>query len=309
MLKYLSKGVRYNPGEGGARKLPRNAATRGDGISKAVVTMAKPFPPVARVRHVWEFYIVSRGVARPVAKGRTGSAPFRGKSMWVLAPTSDHAWETRCGSTCEVTVFHFTSVPVQLRAVIEASGGEFRGFDLPAKGLKEVDATYREVLDHYTKPRFTSPIHFELAACRLALLALHGWGEASKLAAFDPIDQRVAFALEWYRQHLSEGVNVHDIAQAMGVTPGHLRYLFKTARGVSVRAACADVQMQTAKELLLEPSLSSKEVAVRCGFGAFSQFYRAFKRYHGISPGEWSGSKEYMRDKTALNFRKRLKKQ
>ena len=42
-----------------------------------------------------------------------------------------------------------------------------------------------------------------------------------------------------------------------------------------------------AERMLTESELSSEQIAEACGFGDKSGLYRAFARYHGMSPGEY----------------------
>lgn len=66
-----------------------------------------------------------------------------------------------------------------------------------------------------------------------------------------------------------------------------LRHSFKRAFGCSPRDMMLRLRLQHAKNLLLESSLSIKEIAQRCGYHRQHEFTRAFRLQTGVAPTEW----------------------
>lgn len=68
-----------------------------------------------------------------------------------------------------------------------------------------------------------------------------------------------------------------------------LRHRFRDVVGDSPIRVWSRLRMHQAKNLLLESSLSVKEIAARTGYGRQHEFARAFKKQFGVSPSEWRG--------------------
>jgi AraC family transcriptional regulator, arabinose operon regulatory protein len=66
-----------------------------------------------------------------------------------------------------------------------------------------------------------------------------------------------------------------------------VRHSFRATFGVSPRAMLQHLRMEHAKNLLLETSLSIKEIAARVGYMQQHDFNRMFNRYAGIAPSKW----------------------
>ncbi len=66
-----------------------------------------------------------------------------------------------------------------------------------------------------------------------------------------------------------------------------LRHRFRKFAGDSPTRLWARLRLHQAQNLLLESSLSVKQIADRAGFARQHEFARAFRRQFGISPTEW----------------------
>ena len=66
-----------------------------------------------------------------------------------------------------------------------------------------------------------------------------------------------------------------------------LRHRFKDTVGDSPTRLWSRLRMHQAKNVLLESSLSVKEIAGRTGYARQHEFARAFKKQFGVSPTDW----------------------
>jgi hypothetical protein len=66
-----------------------------------------------------------------------------------------------------------------------------------------------------------------------------------------------------------------------------VRHGFRKAFGYSPRELLLRLRMEHAKNLLLESSLSIKEIAARVGYFQPHDFNRVFRRHAGVAPTEW----------------------
>lgn len=86
-----------------------------------------------------------------------------------------------------------------------------------------------------------------------------------------------------YRQNLS----LEEMAQRLDVTPEYLSALFMKELGVKYTTYRAQVRIDRAKALLEEGKLKIYEVADESGFPDVKYFSKVFKKYTGVSPGEY----------------------
>lgn len=94
-------------------------------------------------------------------------------------------------------------------------------------------------------------------------------------------------AVSHLQAHAVDRVGARDLARAAHASHGHLCRLFKEAFRCTPRAYQHRLRLERAKKLLLDPYLSVKEIAVRCGFEDVNYFVRLFRAREGRTPGRW----------------------
>lgn len=246
--------------------------------------------PLGLQRGNWEFLAVVRGSIRPVFSGDIVS-DFRQRRLWLFPPESPHSWITPAGESCEMWVLHFASIHPLLEGSLPAS--RMLSMTLDDQGVRLLDSLYRELLPQYRTPGASSALHFESAMLRLCGLFLDRDHEVSSLPVFDGEAGTVLRALQWHRAHLGSGVRVNDVAAALQISPCHLRRIFLRVRGELPKRVFMRAAIEEACRLMAQSALSMKQVSARCGFGGFSEFYRAFKQYTAQSPSMWRSNRQY----------------
>ena len=99
------------------------------------------------------------------------------------------------------------------------------------------------------------------------------------------IDYRANKAMELIRnQYYHPDLSLDNIAKQVGISMWHLSRLFKKNYQMGFRTALRRTRMQKAEELLKDPKLSIKEVAVAVGYNYASDFDHHFKSHCGLTP-------------------------
>lgn len=103
--------------------------------------------------------------------------------------------------------------------------------------------------------------------------------------------------MEIIQKNLSaENLSVNGIAEQVGVTPSHLSRYFKHQMGTGVLEYIHQSRVELAKDMLKNsPEVKIRDVAVKSGFCNITTFIRVFKKYEGMTPGQY---REWLEAKT-----------
>ena len=94
-------------------------------------------------------------------------------------------------------------------------------------------------------------------------------------------------AIRYIEDHFSEEISLEDVSRRVNISPFYFSRLFKQEIGKSFIEYLNDIRIQKAKEYLMDPLFSIKEICRRCGYSDPNYFSRIFRKYEGMSPSEW----------------------
>ncbi|MBQ8095744.1 MAG: helix-turn-helix domain-containing protein [Prevotella sp.] len=115
-------------------------------------------------------------------------------------------------------------------------------------------------------------------------------GEAPPAEKLAPEDRQFVERVNaLVRRQIKEGrIDVSDIAREMAMSMTAFRRRFTDLLGDSPQAYIIRLRMERARQLFDEhPELNISEVAMKCGFDDKSNFTRAFKHVHGMTPSDY----------------------
>lgn len=234
----------------------------------------------------WEFYAILEG--RGGAVLRDGMpAELCERTLWLFAPECTHAWADDGRHPYTRLSFHFGSVPYPLDELVRRNGGFLRRTlaDDEVAALRSLAA---EVEPHFCRPTPLGFLHFQRCLSELALLAARGaeiTGEELGLA--DLANFKVEGAITWYERHLERNPSVKEVADAMHISPSHLRRLFWQARRASPKDVFRRLRVARAQELMGRSALTLEDIATECGYASASHLCRDYKGVHGFTPTTW----------------------
>ncbi|WHH58217.1 helix-turn-helix domain-containing protein [Petroclostridium sp. X23] len=93
--------------------------------------------------------------------------------------------------------------------------------------------------------------------------------------------------LEYMEQNLNTDISVNAIADWIGFSPAYVSRVFKENFGKNCTDYLNWSRIEKAKQLLKNTRLSVKEVGFRVGFNTIQSFMRIFKKYEGVTPGQY----------------------
>lgn len=90
------------------------------------------------------------------------------------------------------------------------------------------------------------------------------------------------------QQNLKDMPDLHDIAQQLHMTPRSIGRKLQE-EGTSLRNIKTSLRREYATRLMSTENLSVADISERVGFSETASFCRAFKRWTGKTPSQWSG--------------------
>lgn len=103
----------------------------------------------------------------------------------------------------------------------------------------------------------------------------------------EALHPRLADAVRYLQQHLTEAVDAGDLSRAAHLSYSHLSALFRERFGCGPLKYQQNLRLEHARRQLLDPYLSIDEVARDCGYDDTNYFVRLFRRAQGVPPGRW----------------------
>jgi AraC-like DNA-binding protein len=92
---------------------------------------------------------------------------------------------------------------------------------------------------------------------------------------------------QYLQDHCHRNLKIAEVAARSGYSSRHLARLFTQQYGESFSDYLMRVRIQTASHLLLDDTVSLKQIARKAGFNSMPAFVRSFRRFTGVTPGAY----------------------
>lgn len=98
----------------------------------------------------------------------------------------------------------------------------------------------------------------------------------------------VARAITYIHENFGRAMSLETTATALNISPNRLSRLFSEETGQGFSDYLIDYRIERAKEMLLQPGASIKQVSLSCGYPDPNYFSRLFKKVTGLTPTSFS---------------------
>lgn len=105
-------------------------------------------------------------------------------------------------------------------------------------------------------------------------------------------NEYVNLAIDYITETYDQNINVTDIANKVGISRSHLNLSFQKELNLSVQRFLIDFRMHKAANLLINTTMSIKEIANLIGYHDQLVFSKAFKKKFGLSPKNYRTYKD-----------------
>jgi len=101
------------------------------------------------------------------------------------------------------------------------------------------------------------------------------------------VEPLLASVLDLIEARYREPISLRDVADAVGLTAGHLTTVIARRTGRTVQQWITERRMREARRLLADTELTVTEIAPRVGYREPGYFVRRFRAAHGVTPAAW----------------------
>jgi transcriptional regulator GlxA family with amidase domain len=101
------------------------------------------------------------------------------------------------------------------------------------------------------------------------------------------MDSRVQKVIEVMKENTRRELSPEVLAEHLRLSPRRFSHLFRAETGTTPARFLKSLRMQQAKDLLENTFLATREIIRRVGLSNESHFARDFKRYYGVTPGQF----------------------
>lgn len=103
--------------------------------------------------------------------------------------------------------------------------------------------------------------------------------------------QRIQPAILYINKHFTELIRLKQLADQCCMSPNYFHKIFTQALNTTPSNYISLLRMNTALQLLINNKYTIKEIAYELGFTDDAYFCRVFKKYYGITPGEYKNKR------------------
>ena len=101
---------------------------------------------------------------------------------------------------------------------------------------------------------------------------------------------KIEAALHYITIHLHEKITLENAADAVGLSPCHLSRIFKKEVGMSMVEYVQKERVEAAKHMLVNSDETLASISQYLYFSTQSYFIRIFRKYTGMTPGQYRRS-------------------
>jgi len=160
-----------------------------------------------------------------------------------------------------------------------------------------------EEIRHCDIENIMKPMFLEGKGYEILTFQLQQFNDRNNKKTRNPLRQatvkKIEEAVEIIERELDQRINVHSLANRVGLNQNTLQSGFKSLYKSSVNTYIKSQRLELAKVLIEENDLNLTEITYRIGINSRSYFSKLFKEKFGISPSSYIGQRQSKDNRSA----------
>lgn len=99
-------------------------------------------------------------------------------------------------------------------------------------------------------------------------------------------DKQIEEIINYIKENLQEDLSIDTLSSKFFINKYYLMHKFKSQTGYTLHKYIQQKRLAFSKSLIIK-GYKITEIYLKCGFGDYSSFIRAFKKAYGISPKDY----------------------
>jgi len=207
--------------------------------------------------------------------------PLRPRQLYVIPAGTPHRYGASERDPWSIYWFHLQGSHAAELISLYRMGGV--PLSLPISVYARFVESFSQCYDLITGKTYAIGAHAHISQTMRHLMSTIGIG-AGQSAQDKKTESYLELAVRYMTEHLTDAVQLSEVARHTGLSKQHLIYLFKRETGLPPIEYYLRMKMQRAGQLLDLTDLSVKEVGHAVGLSDPYYFSRLFKRMMGHSP-------------------------
>ncbi len=108
---------------------------------------------------------------------------------------------------------------------------------------------------------------------------------------------RIERVYQYSMKHYPEKIDIHEVAQLIGMTDTAFCRFFKKSTGKSYISFLIELRIAMACKYIISEDSGLTDIAYRTGFGSMTNFIRQFKKIMGMTPSEYKETMSFDKNK------------
>ncbi len=153
---------------------------------------------------------------------------------------------------------------------------------------KDTNFKARQLLEDMHQEYFAKQAGFETVLyAQLTKLLIYLYRLETGQLQTKPVSSGIGAILAYIEQNYDQTITLTQAAKLISTSPSYMQKNFKRVTGQSFTEYIQNVRIKKSIELLLLPSYSIKEIALRVGYRDLKFFHALFKKKTGYSPAQY----------------------
>lgn len=272
------------------KNIPEKATLKKHDETELIVSSIEPFFQL-HSHDVFELFILEKGECEYFCEGKTYS--LKPGDVMVIPPHTIHRALTRDFNQYERLLinitphllldFQYSSCTLQEKMTFQKTNGNYM-YRLDSKSFQQMVSLLNDIIKKVEEGK--SSYSFTLQSLLFqALTFIFDSSSKQSVSLNNSLDERLAAILEFIETYLTDQqLSLDFVSASFHMNKYYFSHYFKKKMNLPFYRYVSLKRLSLALDMIKQNQLPMEQIAVKCGFQDYSNFYRLFKKEYMVSP-------------------------